>query len=173
MGSVRNNDLAVAEQIWRTNVLGVLACMKHESRAMRQRGSGSIVNISSLSGQMPAKGMAAYCGSKAAVDMMTRVAALELAELRIRVNGIAPGAIDTRMTEWMKLPGVGEAIIDETPLNRVGQTADLTAFAIYLAGDGSSFVTGQTFCIDGGASLMRYPDMPALFKRLRDRGASS
>ena len=55
MSSVRNNDLKTAEDIWRTNVLGVMACMKHEARAMRMRGGGSIVNISSLSGKMPAK----------------------------------------------------------------------------------------------------------------------
>ena len=57
---VRNADLAAAEETWRTNVLGVLACMKHQSRAMRQRGRGSIINVSSLSGKMPAKAMAAY-----------------------------------------------------------------------------------------------------------------
>ncbi len=168
---VRNADLAVAEQIWRTNVLGVLACMKHESRAMRQRGRGSIINISSLSGSMPAKSMAAYCGSKAAVNMMTEVAALELGEFGIRVNAISPGAIDTRMTAWMKLPGIGEAIVAETPLGRVGQTDDLTGMALFLASDASSFVTGQVFHADGGASLMRYPDLPALFRT--SRGASS
>ena len=161
---VRNAALAVAEQIWRTNVLGVLASMKHESRAMRARGGGSIINISSLSGSMPAKAMAAYCGSKAAVNMMTEVAALELGEFGIRVNAISPGAIDTRMTEWMKLPGVGEAIVAETPLGRIGQTDDLTGMAVFLASDASSFVTGQVFHADGGASLMRYPDLPALFR---------
>ena len=167
MSLVRNADLKIAEEIWRTNVLGVLACMKHESRAMRERGGGSIINISSLSGAMPAKGMSGYCGSKAAVNMMTQVAALELGEFGVRVNAIGPGAIDTRMTEWMKLPGVGEAIVAETPLGRVGQTSDLTGMAIYLASDASSFVTGQVFHADGGASLMRYPDMPKLLKSLR------
>jgi NAD(P)-dependent dehydrogenase (short-subunit alcohol dehydrogenase family) len=165
---VRNADLAAAEETWRTNVLGVLACMKHESRVMRQRGRGTIINVSSLSGKMPAKAMAAYCGSKAAVNMMTEVAALELGEFGVRVNAIGPGAIDTRMTEWMKLPGIGEAIVSETPLGRIGQTGDLTGLALYLASDASSFVTGQVFYADGGASLMRYPDLPALFRSLRD-----
>ena len=169
MSLVRNADLAVAEEIWRTNVLGLLACMKHECRAMRQRGGGSIINISSLSGKMPAKAMAAYAGSKAAVNVMTEVAALEMGEYSVRVNAIGPGAIDTRMTEWMKLPGVGEAIIGETPLGRIGETGDLTGLALYLASDASSFVTGQIFYADGGASLMRYPDMPALFRALRPK----
>jgi NAD(P)-dependent dehydrogenase (short-subunit alcohol dehydrogenase family) len=168
---VRNNDLAIAEEIWRTNVLGVLACMKHESRAMRVRGRGSIINISSLSGKMPAKAMAAYCGSKAAVNMMTEVAALEMGEFGIRVNAIGPGAIETRMTAWTKLPGIGEAIVSETPLGRVGQTDDLTGLAVYLASDASSFVTGQVFYADGGASLMRYPDLPALFRAARPKAA--
>jgi NAD(P)-dependent dehydrogenase (short-subunit alcohol dehydrogenase family) len=169
MSAVRNADLAIAEATWRTNVLGVLACMKHESRAMRERGGGSIINISSLSGRMPAKAMAAYCGSKAAVDMMTQVAALEMGEFGIRVNAIGPGAIDTRMTEWMKLPGIGEAIIAETPLGRIGETADLTGLAVFLASDAASFITGQVLYADGGAGLMRYPDMPKLFRALRQK----
>jgi len=169
MSMVRNADLAAAEEIWRTNVIGVLACMKYESRAMRQRGAGSIVNISSLSAKMPAKAMASYCGSKAAVNMMTEVAALELGEFGVRVNAIGPGAIETRMTEWLKLPGFEEATVIETPLRRVGQTEDLTGLALYLASDASSFVTGQIFYADGGASLMRYPDFPALFRAIRSK----
>jgi NAD(P)-dependent dehydrogenase (short-subunit alcohol dehydrogenase family) len=70
----------------------------------------------------------------------------------------------------MKLPGVGEAIIAaETPLGRVGQTGDLTGLAVCLASDASSFVTGQIFHADGDASLMRYRDMPQLFRALRPR----
>src|SRR3989442_1288211 len=83
------------------------------------------------------------------------VAAVEMGEFGIRVNAIGPGAIDTRMTAWMKLPGIGEAIVSETPLGRVGQTDDLTGLAVYLASDASSFITGQVFYADGGASLMR------------------
>ena len=169
MSMVRNADLGMLDAIHATNVRGVLACMKHECRAMRQQGGGSIINVSSLSGAMPARGMAAYCASKAAVNMLTEVAALEMGEFGVRVNAIAPGAIDTRMTEWMKLPGVGEAIIAETPLGRVGATDDLTALAVLLASDQASFITGQVFTADGGAGLMRYPDMPALLRGLRQR----
>lgn len=168
MSMVRNADLAVAESVWRTNVLGILACMKHECRAMRLRGGGSIINVSSLSGTRPAKGMAAYSGTKAAVDIMSRIAALEMGEFGVRVNAIAPGAIDTRMTDWMKLPGVGEAIVSETPLGRVGQPDEIAALAVYLASQASSFVTGQVFYADGGASLMRYPDLPQVFRALRN-----
>jgi len=164
--TIRNDDLAIAEDIWRTNVLGVLASMKHEARAMRQRG-GSIINVSSLSARMPAKAMAAYCGSKAAVNMMTEVAALELAEHGIRVNCIGPGAIETRMTEWMKLPGIGEAIVGETPLGRIGQPSDLVGLAVLLASDAASFITGQVFYADGGASLQKYPDLVELFRAAR------
>ena len=166
--TIRNNDLSIAEDIWRTNVLGVLASMKYEARAMRSRGGGSIVNVSSLSAKMPAKAMAAYCGSKAAVNMMTEVAALELAEHGIRVNAIGPGAIETRMTDWMKLPGVGEAIIGETPLARIGQTSDLVGLSVLLASDAASFITGQVFYADGGAGLQKYPDLIQLFRAARD-----
>ncbi len=166
---VRNADLNALDDIYQTNIRGILACMKHESRALRQRGGGAIINISSLSGLRPAKSMAAYAASKAAVNMLTEVAALEMGEFGVRVNAIAPGAIETRMTDWMKLPGVGEAILAETPLGRVGQTGDLTGLAVLLASDAGSFITGQIFHADGRAGLMKCPDLPALFRAQRQR----
>jgi NAD(P)-dependent dehydrogenase (short-subunit alcohol dehydrogenase family) len=164
MSTIRAGDLAVAEQIWRTNVLGVLACMKYQSRIMAERGGGSIINVSSASGVQAAAGLAAYCGSKAAVDMITRAAAVELGPHHIRVNALAPGTTLTRMTEWTQLPGVEDSVAAATPLGRLGQPGDMTGMAILLASDASSFITGQVLYVDGGVSLSAFPDIRKLLR---------
>jgi NAD(P)-dependent dehydrogenase (short-subunit alcohol dehydrogenase family) len=165
MSTIRAGDLALAEQIWRTNVLGVLACMKHESRAMT--GGGSIINVSSSSGVQAAAGLAAYCGSKAAVDQITRVAAIELGPHGIRVNALAPGTTATRMTAWTNLPGVEDAVTAATPLGRLGRTEDMVGMAVLLASDAASFITGQVLYVDGGVGLSQFPNVRPLFRAAR------
>lgn len=159
---VKDADLKVAEDIWRTNVLGVIASMKHESRAMLARGGGSIINVSSASGRQSAAGLSAYCSSKAAVDMLTQTAAIELGEHNIRVNAIAPGTTITRMAAWTKLPGVEHAITSVTPLGRLGRKDDMIGMALLLAGDTGSFITGQVLYVDGGLALPSFPDIRTL-----------
>lgn len=163
---VKDADLALAEQIWRTNVLGTLACMKYESRAMIGRGAGAIINVSSASGAQVATGLSAYCGSKAAVDMMTRAAAVELGEHGIRVNALAPGTTMTRMAAWTKLPGVEDAIAAATPLGRLGRKSDMVGMALLLAGEAGAFITGQVLYVDGGLSLPAFPDLRTLLPGL-------
>lgn len=165
---VSQADARAAEEIWRTNVLGLLLCMKHEARVMQRVGSGSIINVSSLSARMPSKTMAAYCGSKAAVDEMTRVAALELGSRGVRVNCIAPGTIATPMTTWLKTnAGFEDALLAAVPLGRVGQPQDMVGLAVLLAGDASAYITGQIFCADGGFGLAGSPDWPEIVRRNR------
>jgi len=164
---VKDADLALAEQIWRANVLGTLACMKHESRAMIERGGGSIINVSSASGVQSATGLSAYCGSKAAVDMMTRTAAIELGEHAIRVNALAPGTTMTRMAAWTKLPGVEDAIAAATPLGRLGRKDDMVGMSLLLASDAGAFITGQVLYVDGGLSLSAFPDLRTLLPGLQ------
>ena len=164
---VKDADLGLAEQIWRANVLGTLACMKHESQAMIERGGGSIINVSSASGTQAATGLAAYSGSKAAVDMMTRTAAVELGEHEIRVNAMAPGTTMTRMTGWTKLPGVEEAIAAATPLGRLGRKSDMAGMALLLASDAGAFITGQVLYVDGGLALPAFPDLRRLLPGLQ------
>jgi NAD(P)-dependent dehydrogenase (short-subunit alcohol dehydrogenase family) len=159
---VKDADLEVAENIWRTNVLGILACMKHQSRAMIARGSGSIINVSSASGTQVATGLSAYSSSKAALDMLTRTAAVELGEHQIRVNALAPGTTITRMTSWTKLPGVEDAIAAVTPLGRLGRKDDMVGLALLLASDAGSFITGQVLNVDGGLAIPAFPDLRKL-----------
>ena len=163
---VKDADLALAEQIWRANVLGTLACMKHESQAMIERGGGSIINVSSASGAQVATGLSAYSGSKAAIDMMTRTAAIELGEHGIRVNALAPGTTMTRMAAWTKLPGVEEAISAATPLGRLGRKGDMVGVALLLASEAGSFITGQVLYVDGGLAVPAFPDLRKLLPGL-------
>ena len=99
--------------------------MKHEARAMlEQENGGVIVNLASIYGRQPGEGMSAYCSAKAGVEMLTRVAALELGPLGVRVNTIAPGFVDTPMTAPTQ-PKSRAAYIDAIPLGRPGQADDI------------------------------------------------
>ena len=161
---VKDADLKAAEDIFRLNVIGIMSSMKHESRAMIARGGGSIINVSSASGVQPCRGLSAYCASKAAVDMMTRTAALELGERNVRVNALAPGTTLTRMTAWTQMPGVEDAVAAATPLGRLGRTDDMLGMALLLAGDAGAFITGQVLTVDGGISIPAFIDVTKLFR---------
>jgi NAD(P)-dependent dehydrogenase (short-subunit alcohol dehydrogenase family) len=163
--SVRNADLKLAEEIWRTNVLGIVAAMKYESRAMTAGGGGSIINVSSVSATQPARGLSLYCSSKAAVDMLSKTAALELGERNIRVNALSPGTTETRMTSFTKLPGVEQLISDAVPLGRLGQVGDMVGMALLLASDAGGFITGQVLAVDGGLGLPAFPDFRKMAPR--------
>lgn len=144
-------------QVHTTNLDGVFLGCKHAIRAMRPRGTGSIVNISSRSGLVGIPAAAAYASSKAAVRNHTKSVALYCAQqgLRIRCNSIHPAAILTPM--WEPMLGSGperEAnmamFVQDTPLRRFGTPEDVAAVAVLLASDESSYITGAEFNIDGG-----------------------
>jgi NAD(P)-dependent dehydrogenase (short-subunit alcohol dehydrogenase family) len=149
-----------------TCLTGVFLSVKHEARVMAAHGDGgAIINIASLNARQPAEGMAAYCSAKAAVEMLTRVAALELGPAGIRVAGIGPGLIDTPLTAYQRdLPSFRQAYLDNTPMGRIGTTADIAAAALFLASDDASWVTGETLFVDGGALTMAYPRMLELLR---------
>jgi NAD(P)-dependent dehydrogenase (short-subunit alcohol dehydrogenase family) len=144
---------------------GVFITVKHAATAMHD--GGSIITIASLNATQPAEGMSAYCAAKAGVAMLTKVAAMELGHRRIRVNSIAPGLVQTAATgAFFMVPGVVEEFVDNTTLGRFGTTADIADMAAFLAGEGSTFVSGGLFPVDGGAATKRYPDLPGAFARL-------
>lgn len=165
MSTIRAGDLELADQIWQTNVRSVFACMKHQSRAMVTGGGGSIINVSSASGVQASAGLSAYCASKAAVDMLTKTAAIELGPHGVRVNALAPGTTTTRMTAWTQLAGIEGAVAGATPLGRLGQVEDMVGRALLLASDASAFITGQILYVDGGLSLPAFPDIRKLLPR--------
>lgn len=138
-------------QIIEINQVGVFLGLKVVGAAMRDRGSGSIVNISSTAGMRGSAGAIAYSASKWAVRGMTKVAARELGPLGIRVNSIHPGPIDTDMIREQGMMERRDEIIAGLPLRRLGEAADVANLALFLASDESSFCTGAEFLVDGGS----------------------
>ena len=133
------------------NLIGSFVVSREAARHMRARGAGSIVNIASVSGIMGNKGRVAYGASKGGVLTMTKVMAVELASIGIRVNAVAPGPIETPMVQEIHTPEVRAAWMTTVPQRRYGSPAEIAGAAIFLLDDGkSSYVTGQTICVDGG-----------------------
>ena len=134
------------------NVLGLLMSMKHEMLAMEQSGGGAIVNVSSTMAFRGRPRLGLYCASKHAVEALTKVGAIEGAEHGIRVNGIAPGQIDTPMLDRVAghIPGGKEHIAAGPPMKRLGTPDEAADLICYLASDEASYVTGQTVAVEGG-----------------------
>lgn len=138
--------------IFDTNVLGLLTATRIAVAHFAAAG-GSIINISSLAANGSAPGRAVYSAAKAAVNAITKVLALELAEQRIRVNAIMPGYVDTEGARAFGLPGSpAEArLIAATPLEkRPGRPADLSPVALFLASAASAWMTGEILTVSGG-----------------------
>jgi 3alpha(or 20beta)-hydroxysteroid dehydrogenase len=135
----------------RINLIGAALGIQAVTEPMRHRGGGSIVNISSTAGVMGYPGHVAYGSAKWGLRGLTRVAALELSDFKIRVNCVLPGAVDTEMS-WRNGMEAGEGKLPGVPLRRVGLTEEVAEVVAFLASDASSYVTGSEYIIDGGAS---------------------
>lgn len=150
------------EQLWRdlleTNLLGPYRLMCEAVPHMRRRGGGSIVNLSSLAGSKSLPRAGVYCTSKAALNMMSQVAALEWAADNIRVNLIAPGLVeDTELADPIfgpdGVPDFYARLRDLHPLGRSGSPPDVAEAALFLASEQSSWITGVVLPLDGGRHL--------------------
>lgn len=141
-----------------TDLSGVFFGCQCAARRMIPQGGGCIINITSVYGLVAAPGRAAYCASKAAGNMLTKVLAVEWAKKNIRVNAIAPGYFRTELVQGVIDKGMLPlgAIEKRTPLGRIGEVQDLLALAVYLASDESSFMTGSVINIDGGWEAYGY-----------------
>jgi 3alpha(or 20beta)-hydroxysteroid dehydrogenase len=127
------------------NATGVFYGMRAAIPALRRAGGGSIINIASIYGPVGAPGYIAYAASKCAVIAMTKVAALEHAHDRIRVNAICPGPVRSPMSEHE-----GDASVDLTPLRRRAEPEEISSVVAFLASDDAIYITGAELAIDGG-----------------------
>jgi 3-oxoacyl-[acyl-carrier protein] reductase len=134
------------------NLKGTFNCIKSVSKIMFKQRSGKIINISSVSGIAGNAGQANYAASKAGVIGLTKTVAREMAPRGICVNAIAPGYIETDMTDVLA-DEVKTKILSNIPLNRLGHTDDIANMTAFLASDQANFITGQCITVDGGMTL--------------------
>ena len=144
-------DAAAWDKVMALNVKGYLLAAQRAAAVMRAGGRGAIVNVSSTGGIRASPGLGAYSVSKAAVLMVTRVLARELAPLGIRVNAVAPALVETRFSEalWQN-PEILERYVRTTPMGRTAQPEEMAGAVVYLCSDAASYVTGHTIVLDGG-----------------------
>lgn len=135
-----------------TNLKGVFNCMKHVSRQMIKQKAGRIINISSVSGVLGNAGQANYCAAKAGVIGLTKSFAREAASRGITVNAVAPGFIQTEMTDVLP-EAVKEASILQIPMKKFGTTEDIAETVVFLASDKAGYITGQVISVDGGMAM--------------------
>ena len=145
--------LEVTEEEWDfvidTNLKGCFLCTQAAARHMKEYGGGAIVNIGSGCNRLAFPDLVAYTASKGGIEMFTKVAAVELGKYGIRVNCVAPGAVEVERTK-LEDPDYAGTWGRITPLGRVGYPVDIGRAVCYMAGPDSEFVTGQTLWIDGG-----------------------
>ncbi len=161
---VVDTDEADLDRIFATNLKGVFFGCQSAARVMTERGSGSIINMSSGAIDQPAAGIVCYAMAKAAVAQLTKTLAVEIGPLGVRVNAVAPGLIVTGMTSrhFTRPDGsidedLKKAFVtpmeERAPLGRVGAPDDIASAVLYLASDASSFMTGQILRPNGGVAM--------------------
>lgn len=162
-------DLDGWNQTLALNVTGTLSTIKHAAPALVRSGGGSIVALSSIAGHLTHRHLGAYAVAKAGVEMLVRNAADELGPYGIRVNGVRPGLVPTDAAAALYDDAATRAdYLAQMPLGRVGTVDDVAALVAFLAGAGSSWITGQLVGVDGGHSLRRGPNLDNLFAGLVD-----
>tara|TARA_B100000161_G_scaffold57392_1_gene37920 strand:- start:783 stop:1484 length:702 start_codon:yes stop_codon:yes gene_type:complete len=150
-GTTKDNlFLRMTESDWdeviNTNLNSVFRVTKLVVKGMLKKKWGRIINISSISGSMGNSGQTNYSASKAGVDAFSRSLAKELGSRNITVNSIAPGFIQTDMTDGL----INDELVKKIPLQRVGNTEDVASLVNFLASEESNYITGQTLVVDGG-----------------------
>ena len=141
------------DKVMSINLRGVWSCMTFELQHMRQQGSGTIVNCSSLGGLVGGAERANYHAAKHGVIGLTKSAALEYAARNIRINAVCPGLIWTPMADQMVASGQGEALeamVRSVPMGRHGKPEEIADAVLWLSSTNSSYVTGQSISVDGG-----------------------
>ena len=139
-----------------TNLTGAFLCLREAAKLMAAGSGGVVVNMSSVHEFIPWPGFAHYCASKGGMKLLMETAARELAEKKIRVLNIAPGAIATPINKFvLDDPEARHAVEEEVPLGRFGDPDEIAAAVAWVASDEAAYITGTTIVVDGGMSL--YP----------------
>lgn len=160
-GRVIDMDLATWDFNIKLNLYGAFLGTKLGAKQfLAQGGAGSIVNIASLNSQVPMHSGAGYSTAKAGVVMLTKNAALELAEQGIRVNAISPGLVATPLTGGLlAVPGVMDTYLDRIPAKRAADPDEIAGVALFLASADASYVNGENIVVDGAWATTGYPDL--------------
>ena len=140
------------DDIFSVNVKSAFIFTKYALKSMIERKAGKIINVSSVWGISGASMEAAYSASKAALIGLTKATAKEVAESGVNVNCVCPGVIDTKMNDCFS-PEEKSEIVSRIPLNRMGTKKEVADLIFFLAGEGASYITGQTITCDGGFLL--------------------
>lgn len=158
--SLLESDDALFLDTYDVNVVSALRLLRHCVPGMRDLGGGSVVLTSSINARFATPNLAAYAASKAALESLVRTAALEFAPWQVRVNAVAPASIDTPMLQAsFQRDADPQAArtrnVGRHPLGRLGTAEDVAELVLFLAGEGSGWITGGVFPVDGGAGVTR------------------
>jgi NAD(P)-dependent dehydrogenase (short-subunit alcohol dehydrogenase family) len=138
------------DEIFNVNVTGMFLVSREFARMMKERQDGSIINISSLNAKLAIENRVAYASSKAAVNLMTKSMALELAPFGINVNAVAPGVVDSRMARVrLNTPELREEYAESIPLKRLGLPSDVAYCVAFLASPYAKYISGEIILVDG------------------------
>jgi NAD(P)-dependent dehydrogenase (short-subunit alcohol dehydrogenase family) len=146
-------DLPIEEwdKIIRVNLRGTFLCSKYVGKQMIDKGSGSIINISTTAGINGVPRAPAYCASKAGIILLTKSLAIEWAKYNIRVNAIAPHYLETELTRGLRASNkVYDGLIKQIPMNRFGKPKEIIGVVLLLSSPASSYITGAVMVVDGG-----------------------
>lgn len=150
-GEARNLSDADWTKLREVNLDAIFRLSRDSLPLLRKSKSASIINISSIMAHRGLRPLAAYTATKGAVTALTKGLCVEYAPFNVRVNSIAPGYVETAITDrLLKLPPVKQALIDKTPMGRLGRPEDLTGAAVFFASDDSLYCTGSELAVDGG-----------------------
>lgn len=157
-GDILTLELDTLRKVLDVNLVGSFLMSQAVARRLVAAGmKGSIVNMSSVNSVLAIPAITAYCASKGAVAQLTRASALALAPHGIRVNAVGPGSIMTDMMRGVAADeGAMRRVLSRTPLGRIGEAREVADVVVFLAGDKSSYVTGETIFIDGGRGALNY-----------------
>ncbi|WP_439541759.1 SDR family NAD(P)-dependent oxidoreductase [Hyphomicrobium sp.] len=155
--NVRSDFRHLSDADWvkirEVNLDGVVRIARDAFGLLKASGAGSLINVSSIMGNRGLRQLAAYSATKGAVTALTKALAVEYAQYGIRVNTLAPGYIETALTErFIKNPLVAKALLDKTPMRRFGTADEIARAALFFASDDSLYVTGAELAVDGGMS---------------------